>query len=104
MRTSAHAHGAPDTATGIDLAPMLDFVVNLLIFFIVTAVFVKQAGVEVRRPAAIDDGTAKPSKSIWRRSSSLSSSCARILLRIASLNQSINQSINQLTDHQAPTT
>ena len=26
--------------SGIDLAPMLDFVMNLLIFFIITAVFV----------------------------------------------------------------
>ena len=29
---------------GIDLAPMLDFVLNLLIFFIITTSFVKEAG------------------------------------------------------------
>ncbi len=36
--------------TGIDLAPMLDFVLNLLIFFIITAVFVKEVGLTVSRP------------------------------------------------------
>jgi biopolymer transport protein ExbD len=38
--------------TGIDLAPMLDFVLNLLIFFIITAVFVKEIGLTVSRPSA----------------------------------------------------
>lgn len=38
---------------GIDLAPMLDFVINLLIFFIITAVFVKEAGLIVNRPSEI---------------------------------------------------
>jgi len=36
-------------STGIDLAPMLDFVLNLLIFFIITAVFVKELGIQVAR-------------------------------------------------------
>jgi biopolymer transport protein ExbD len=36
-------------ATGIDLAPMLDFVLNLLIFFIITAVFTKELGMQVGR-------------------------------------------------------
>ena len=40
-----------DSETGIDLAPMLDFVLNLLIFFIITAVFVKEAGLTLNRPA-----------------------------------------------------
>jgi biopolymer transport protein ExbD len=35
----------------IDLAPMLDFVLNLLIFFIITAVFVKELGLSVNRPS-----------------------------------------------------
>ena len=38
--------------TGIDLAPMLVFVLNLLIFFIITAVFVKEMGITVSRPSA----------------------------------------------------
>jgi len=35
---------------GIDLAPMLDFVLNLLIFFIIIAVFVKESGLMTQRP------------------------------------------------------
>ncbi|MBM4269046.1 MAG: biopolymer transporter ExbD [Deltaproteobacteria bacterium] len=37
---------------GIDLAPMLDFVLNLLIFFIITTSFVKETGVVVTKPEA----------------------------------------------------
>jgi biopolymer transport protein ExbD len=37
---------------GIDLAPMLDFVLNLLIFFIITTSFIKEAGTTVVRPSA----------------------------------------------------
>ena len=37
---------------GIDLAPMLDFVLNLLIFFIITTSFVKEAGVTVVKTTA----------------------------------------------------
>ena len=33
---------------------MLDFVTNLLIFFIITAVFVKESGVEVNRPTGAE--------------------------------------------------
>jgi biopolymer transport protein ExbD len=36
----------------IDLAPMLDFVLNLLIFFIITTSFIKEAGVTVVKPDA----------------------------------------------------
>ena len=45
-------HTADIEETGIDLAPMLDFVLNLLIFFIITTSFVKEAGVTVDRPIA----------------------------------------------------
>ena len=37
----------------IDLAPLLDVVFILLIFFIVTTVFVRETGVEVDKPAAV---------------------------------------------------
>lgn len=37
----------------IDMTPMLDIVFIMLIFFIVTTVFVKQAGVEVDKPASL---------------------------------------------------
>ena len=46
-------HQRPEEHVGIDLAPMLDFVLNLLIFFIITASFVKEAGVVVDRPEAL---------------------------------------------------
>ncbi len=36
----------------IDMTPMLDIVFIMLIFFIVTTVFVKEAGVEVNKPEA----------------------------------------------------
>ncbi|HEY8123349.1 MAG TPA: biopolymer transporter ExbD [Myxococcota bacterium] len=49
MRRHAAAEGH-ESSTGIDLAPMLDFVTNLLIFFIITAVFVKEVSLEVSRP------------------------------------------------------
>lgn len=36
----------------IDITPMLDVVFILLIFFIVTATFIKEAGIDVNRPDA----------------------------------------------------
>lgn len=42
-------HFDTEESTGIDLAPMLDFVLNLLIFFIITAVFTKELGMQVGR-------------------------------------------------------
>jgi len=39
--------------TGIDLAPMLDFVLNLLIFFIITTSFIKEAGITVNKEQAL---------------------------------------------------
>ena len=50
MRARRHTEDSGDH--GIDLAPMLDFVLNLLIFFIITTSFVKEAGVVVNRPNA----------------------------------------------------
>ena len=41
-----------DEDNGIDLTPMLDVVFIMLIFFIVTATFVKEAGIDVDRPFA----------------------------------------------------
>lgn len=44
---------APDEEeVGIDLSPMIDCVFILLIFFIVTTVFVEDSGVEVVKPQA----------------------------------------------------
>ncbi|NRA54110.1 MAG: biopolymer transporter ExbD [Gammaproteobacteria bacterium] len=41
------------THNGIDLSPLLDVVFILLIFFIVTSVFVKETGVEIDKPQAV---------------------------------------------------
>lgn len=49
---------------GIDLAPMLDFVLNLLIFFIITAIFVKEFGLEVNRPTGFNEPSNGESKNI----------------------------------------
>lgn len=43
----------------INLTPMLDVVFIMLIFFIVTASFIKEAGIDVRRPEASE---AEPKK------------------------------------------
>ena len=43
-------HFDMEESHGIDLAPMLDFVMNLLIFFIITAVFAKEIALLVNRP------------------------------------------------------
>ena len=63
MRTLSRAHAAGQSH-GIDLAPMLDFVVNLLIFFLITAVFIRQAGVEVNRPSNVTTDGETASKAI----------------------------------------
>jgi biopolymer transport protein ExbD len=50
MRVRRHAPLHDET--GIDLAPMLDFIMNLLIFFIITTAFISEAGIRVTRPSA----------------------------------------------------
>jgi len=50
MQSRRHAPETEDT--GIDLAPMLDFTTNLLIFFIITTSFIKEAGITVFKPTA----------------------------------------------------
>ena len=51
MQSRRHAPDSEDT--GIDLAPMLDFTINLLIFFIITTSFIKEAGITVLKPEAV---------------------------------------------------
>lgn len=54
----------PEAEEGeIDITPMLDVVFIMLIFFIVTASFVKESGIEVNRPDA-STSTAKPRANI----------------------------------------
>ena len=52
LRTHLGSQHASEES-GIDLAPLLDFVMNLLIFFIITTSFVKEAGITVSHPAAL---------------------------------------------------
>jgi biopolymer transport protein ExbD len=47
-----------------DMTPMLDIVFIMLIFFIVTTSFVKEAGIDVNRPEA-SQATQKPSANIF---------------------------------------
>jgi biopolymer transport protein ExbD len=41
-----------DEESSVDITPMLDVVFIMLIFFIVTATFVKEAGIDVDKPSA----------------------------------------------------
>ena len=52
-----------DDETEINITPMLDVVFIMLIFFIVTASFIKEAGIDVRRPVA-PQAEAKPKANI----------------------------------------
>ncbi len=52
MRNKASLAGEEED-NEINLTPMLDVVFIMLIFFIVTASFIKEAGIDVNRPEAI---------------------------------------------------
>ena len=52
-----------DDESDINLTPMLDVVFIMLIFFIVTATFIKQAGIDVVRPEALT-AIQKPTVSV----------------------------------------
>lgn len=53
MRRNSLSKATKDEEQQIDLTPMLDVVFIMLIFFIVTAQFVKEPGVDIERPAAL---------------------------------------------------
>ena len=48
-----------DEEAAIDMTPMLDIVFIMLIFFIVTTSFVKEAGIEVNKPKAANQSKQK---------------------------------------------
>ncbi len=52
MRRLGNRSNDADDETNIDITPMLDVVFIMLIFFIVTATFVKESGIDVNRPDA----------------------------------------------------
>ena len=74
MKSGLMKKKAQEEAGEIDLTPMLDVVFILLIFFIVTSVFVTEAGIEVIKPeaATVEDTSGDliliaigPSGDIW---------------------------------------
>ncbi len=56
-------HAQQDEDAEINMTPMLDIVFIMLIFFIVTAAFVKEAGIQITKPEA-EMGIQKPRTSI----------------------------------------
>jgi len=52
MRRIGRQSSSEDDESNIDITPMLDVVFIMLIFFIVTATFVKESGIDVNRPDA----------------------------------------------------
>ena len=53
MRKKMRRISRSEEEADINLTPMLDVVFIMLIFFIVTATFIKQAGIDVLRPEAL---------------------------------------------------
>jgi biopolymer transport protein ExbD len=53
MRNKHSSFGHEDESEEINLTPMLDVVFIMLIFFIVTATFIKEAGIQVERPDTV---------------------------------------------------
>ena len=54
----------PQDETQIDMTPMLDIVFIMLIFFIVTASFVKESGITVEKPTA-ETASKRPKANIF---------------------------------------
>ena len=52
MRRFRHFNGQDANASEINISPLIDVVLILLIFFIVTTVFVEETGVDVDKPRA----------------------------------------------------
>ena len=53
MRNNKGSLGQVEESEEINLTPMLDVVFIMLIFFIVTATFIKEAGIQVERPDTV---------------------------------------------------
>ena len=50
---NTHSHSSQESAAGsINMTPLIDMVFILLIFFLVTASFTKESGIDVDRPTA----------------------------------------------------
>ncbi len=59
-----YRHGARQEDSKVDLTPMLDVVFIMLIFFVVTASFVKETGYELTRPEDSQEPPADAPKNI----------------------------------------
>jgi len=57
-------HAAQQEESDIDLTPMLDVVFIMLIFFIVTASFIKEAGLEIERPDTTTNTPPPPNSEV----------------------------------------
>ena len=57
MRDDLRQRIDEDADTRVDLSPLIDVVFILLIFFIVTTVFVRETGVDVDKPQAVTSET-----------------------------------------------
>ena len=64
MRKSIVGSQPQEEEAEINLTPMLDVVFIMLIFFMVTASFVKEAGIDIRKPLA-PEAVAKPKANIF---------------------------------------
>ena len=62
MKSGLMKKKAQEEAGEIDLTPMLDVVFIMLIFFIVTATFVKEVGLDVNQPEDDKPKTVDPDK------------------------------------------
>ncbi|MEM7217601.1 MAG: biopolymer transporter ExbD [Pseudomonadota bacterium] len=62
MRRGFSTRGQDDEEAQINLTPMLDVVFIMLIFFIVTATFVKEEGLDVNQPDDDKPKTVDPDK------------------------------------------
>ncbi|WP_417316799.1 ExbD/TolR family protein [Emcibacter sp.] len=60
-----HKHRGAEDETDIDMTPMLDIVFIMLIFFIVTASFLKETGVELSRPDSSQKSQDTEAQSIF---------------------------------------
>ncbi len=63
MRREINRFSRTDEESDINLTPMLDVVFIMLIFFIVTATFIKQTGIDVLRPDAMS-AQQKPTNAV----------------------------------------
>lgn len=60
LRARRQARTRPPVLTDINLSPLIDMVFILLIFFIVTTVFVEDTGIDVDRPSSRSAQALKP--------------------------------------------